>query len=284
MENKNWKCRIAPSLGGGFEGTPESAWGTEEYGAGGVDHSNLSVVFFGLYGLPDFFTLWNHKGKKACLWAGSDITHFLNGYWLDEKGKIKISPKSLAIWINNYVDNYVENEVEQVALAKLGIESKVVPSFLGNVNDFPLSFKPQEKIKLYTSVSGNDFNTYGWNKIYKFAQDNPDIDFYLYGNTIPFPIPEGFVNIFIRGRMEKEEMNSEIKQMTGALRLTEFDGFSELIAKSLLWGQWPVSIIYYPGTIRVECIKYLKDFIKKPNKTGREWLIKSLNKYPWNIK
>ena len=77
-------------------------------------------------------------------------------------------------------------------------------------------------------------------------------------------------------------MNEEIQKMQGALRLTEFDGFSEIIAKSLLWGQWPISLIFYPNTLRIESIGALKD-LKEPNIKGREWLLSVVNKYPWNI-
>lgn len=277
-EIKKWKCRVAPSLGGGFEGTPESAWGTEEY------EMDLAepTVFFGLYGLPDFYTLWRHKGKKAILWAGSDITNFINGYWMDDKGSIKIGSTPLATWINKNVDNYVENEVEQVALAKLGVESVVIPSFFGNVDDFPISYKPSTKIRLYTSISGDDFKLYGWDKIENLAEQNPSVEFHCYGNTKLFDSFFYLSNIFVHGRVLKEQMNEEIKEMTGALRLTEFDGFSEIIAKSLLWGQWPVSLIEYPHTLKPENIDMLA-LAREPNIKGREWLLSVVNKYPWNI-
>lgn len=280
QEKLKWKCRYAPSLGA-LEDTPENIWGTEEYEFDVED----PTVFFGLYGLPDFFTLWRHKGRKCILWAGTDIIHFQNGYWLDDKGSIKLTPAPLAAWINKNCESYVENEVEKVALEKLGIESVVIPSFLGNIEDFPLSYKPSEKIRLYTSVSGNNFKQYGWDKIYKLAQDNPTVEFHLYGNTISFPIPEGdlFSNIFVHGRVSKEQMNADIKEMTGALRLTEFDGFSEIIAKSLLWGQWPVSLIEYPHTLKPENIDML-GLAREENKKGREWILSVVNKYPWNQK
>ena len=80
---KIWQCRIAPSLGGGFAGTPNKNWGTCDY-----KDNKTPTIFFGLYGLPDFYALWRHKGRRAILWAGSDIIHFLNGYWLERKGAI----------------------------------------------------------------------------------------------------------------------------------------------------------------------------------------------------
>jgi len=270
MENK-WKCRIAPSLGNGFAGTPKSAWGTEEYEM----DLDEPTVFFGLYGLPDFYTLWRHRGPKAILWAGSDIRNFVNGYWLDNKGSIKLSPRPLATWINKNVDNYVENEVEYKALKELGIESKIVPSFLGNVDDFPLC-EPEGKIRLYTSVSGDDFELYGWYKIPELAKANPNIEFHLYGNTAEFPCEK---NMILHGRVSQQQMDSETKEMTGALRLTEFEGFSEIVAKSLLWGQWPVSTIEYPYTLKPENIDMLP---REPNIKGRDWILSVVNKYPWN--
>jgi hypothetical protein len=64
-------------------------------------------------------------------------------------------------------------------------------------------------------------------------------------------------------------------EITGDRKVT----LKEIIAKSLLWGQWPVSIIYYPYSIRVSNIKDLKDLIGGPNLGGREWLLSVVNKY-----
>ena len=46
-DSKRWQCRVAPSLGGGFAGTPNEVWGTRDY----VEEEG-PAVFFGLYGLP----------------------------------------------------------------------------------------------------------------------------------------------------------------------------------------------------------------------------------------
>lgn len=289
-EKLNWLCRWSPTLGE-LEGTAEDVWGTEKYKIGEeyleqkCSQINEPCVFFGLYGLPDFYKLWRHRGRKCILWAGTDIIQFKNGYWLEEGGGIKISPKPLATWINKYCESYVENKVEQEALKEFGIESKIVPSFLGNVADFPLSYKPGIRIQLYTSVSGDNFKLYGWDKIYNLARENPKIEFHLYGNTKPFPIPDSpeFSNIIIHGRVPKDQMNTETKEMTGALRLTEFDGFSEIIAKSLLWGQWPVSSIHYPNTLSPTQLNVF-NFKLEPNYAGREWLLSVVNQYPWNQK
>lgn len=255
-----WQCRVAPSLGKGFEGTPNKVWGTTNY-----KDINKPTVFFGLYGLPDFYALWKHKGRKAILWVGSDIRYFINGYWLDDKGKIRINPKPLGEWINKYCENYVENIIEYKTLKKLGIKSKIIPSFLGDIN----KFKPQKlskELRYYSSVSGNDFKLYGWDKINKIAEQNPHIKYYLYGNTVKWKAPK---NVIARGRVSNKIMNNETKTMTGAIRMVKLEGCSELIVKSVLWGQKPISLIYYP-------------FLK--NKNPKRELLKVLNKYIWNTK
>lgn len=269
---KKWQCRWAPSLGE-LESTHEEVWGTHPYV--NVDDP---TVFFGLYGMKDFMTLNNHKGEKAILWAGSDIRHFINGYWLDEDGKVRIDNKSLAKWINDYCENYVENTVEYEVLKKCGIESKIIPSFLGDINKFDITFKPGNKV--YTSISGDNFELYGWDKIPKLAKENPDIEFHLYGSDI---IRLNLPNIVNHGRVPKEQMNAEIKEMQGALRLTEFDGFSEIIVKSILMGQYPISLIEYPYLLKPTEIREILNK-KEPNLKAREYYLSIINKYPWNQK
>ena len=75
-----WQCKWSPTLGE-LEATHQEVWGTSDYVS-----DETPTVFFGLYGLPDFYALWRHKGRKCILWTGSDIRHFRDGYWLDEKG------------------------------------------------------------------------------------------------------------------------------------------------------------------------------------------------------
>lgn len=268
------QCRIAPSIGA-LEGDPHQVWGTTEY-KNDID----PTVFFGLYGIPDFYALWRHKGPKYILWAGSDITHFLNGYWLEDGGSIKISARPLALWISKNCESWVENQVEYDALKKVGIESKICPSFMGNIADYEISYTPSIKPKLYTSVSGNNFKLYGWDKIHALAEKHPQFEFHLYGNTRTWECD--LPNVLVHGRVPKEQMNEEIKGMQGGLRLTEFDGFSEIVAKSVLWGQWPVSLIPYPHSIPISDIQSL---VGAPaNIEGRNYYRHILNKYPWKTK
>ena len=268
----NWQCRWSPTLGR-LEDTHEKVWGTKPY-----TNDSDSTVFFGCYGLPDFYTIWRHKGPKHILWAGTDITHLQNHYWLEDGGGIRIDNEGICTWLNKHCTNWCENEVEQRALADLGIESTVRPSFLGDIDEFPVSFKPGNKV--YASVSGNNFEQYGWDKIVKLAQDNGGIEVVLYGNTIepPYDYPP---NVTLRGRVPKEQMNAEIKDMQGGLRMTEFDGASEIIVKAILMGQYAFSLIKYPFVDDPRDISLLLSR-KSANIEGRNWWRNNLNLYPWN--
>src|SRR3990167_2251712 len=264
------QARIAPSLGA-LEGTHNEVWGTTEY------ISDIEpTVFMGLYGMNDFYAVWRHKGPKYILWCGSDIRHFINGYWLDDEGKIKVSSYAFAAWIKHNCESWVENQVEYDALARLGIESQICPSFMGNVDDYKIEYKESDKTRYYASVSGDDFGLYKWQHINMLAAQNRQAEFHLYGNTKPWKAQTD--NVIVHGRIPKEQMNEEIKHMTGGLRLLEFDGFSEVLAKSILWGQWPVSAIKYPHMSD----KILHHSPRHPNYDGREHYIKTLNKFPWN--
>lgn len=273
MQDQKWQCRVASSLGD-LESTHDQVWGTDEY-----TDNERPTVFFGLYGLPDFYALWRHKGERHILWAGSDIRHFRDGYWLDDEGLIRLDGESLSKWINENCTSWCENEVEAKTLAECGIHTKVQPSFLGDIDDFPISWKPGNKV--YSSVSGDNFELYGWDKIDRLAQKNPGISFHLYGNTVVWT-PKAD-NITVHGRVSKERMNAEISEMQGGLRMTEFDGFSEITAKSILMGQYPVSLIEYPHVLLPN---QLSEILEKqePNIEGREYYRKILNDYPWNSK
>lgn len=265
------KLRVAPSLGA-LEGDPHEVWGLEPYWA--KLHREEPTVFMGLYGFNDFYELWKHRGKKWVFWCGSDIRHFIAGYWLDDEGETHVNAESLAEWINKYCESWCENEVEQQALANVGIYSQVCPSFMGNIKDYEVSFEPNGHY--YASVSGNDFKLYKWDALEELAKGYPELTFHLYGNTVPWVTKNK--NVVVHGRIDKEDMNEEIKQMEGGIRLLEFDGFSEVIAKSILWGQWPVSAIPYKHVGSVYDLMFRKN---APNFEGRNYYLRKLNDFPW---
>jgi len=259
-----WQCRISPTLGDGFAGHPNTVWGTKSY-----KNDKDPTVFFGLYGLPDFFALRQHKGRKAVLWAGTDVLYFIKGYWLDDKGEFRLDPKVVGAYLNKYAENWCENELEQSELKSCGIDAKVCPSYLGDVRKVKPSYRDSKYPKAYISVSGDDFKAYGWDKLHLIASMNPEITFYCYGNKSPWK--STLKNIVVRGRVPQKVMDKEIKGMHYAMRLNLHDGFSEIVAKGVLMEHHIISAIKYP-------------FLKLGRKQARQWLLKNVNRYPWNSK
>ena len=268
MLKKIMKYRCCWSLTlGALEDTHQNTWGTEEYVRSFPVGEETPTVFFGLYGLPDFYALWRHKG--------------------DKEGEIKLNPEPIARWINENCESWVENETEMLILDKWGIKSKVCPSFLGDVNKFKVTYKWAKRPKVYLSVSGDEFEKYGWNIVERIA-DKCNVDFYLYGKRKKWKT--NHKNVFVRGRVDKEVMNKEIRNMQCGLRPLGFDGCSEIIVKAGLQGQYVISKIKYPQAWSYnsdkELIKLLNKLSKqeKPNLKFRNWLLANLNKYPWNQK
>ncbi len=279
-------CRYAPSLGE-LEGTPKEVWGTDVYNR--KKHRNESTVFFGLYDMRDYVSLWNHRGKRWVLWCGSDITNLKNNFLLNDGKLKKISkifsgfPRMLDRWLSHNVEHWVENEAEKFALLGLGIKSKICPSFMGNKYAYEITYEWRKDPQVYLSASNGRQKEYGWEIVENIADKLPMITFHLYGaNWITHK-----KNVIIHGRVQKEQMNDEVKKMQCGLRLNEFDGFSEVTAKSILWGQYPITKIPNNG------IQYFKDeneligqlrkltITYKPNTDVRNYYLKRFNSFPW---
>ena len=271
-QTSKWQCRISPTLGDGFAGTPNKVWGTKDY-----KDLETPTVFFGCYGLPDLMVVRQHKGRKAILWAGTDVTYLINGYWLDDKGEFRLDPFVTGRFLNKTCENWCENDLERHELLGVGIDAKVCPSYLGDVKKIKPCYKPGKKA--YISVSGDDFKAYGWDKLEQIAKHNPDMELHLYGRKGAWyhaGPPDKFgiypklpKNIIDHGRVPQEQINEEIKDMQIGIRLNEHDGFSEIIAKAVLMEQYVLSAIDYP-------------FLSLGRKKARQWLLKNVNKYPWN--
>src|SRR3990167_1281467 len=195
-EEEVWQCMVSPTLCGGFDGTPESAWGTTGY-----KYKDRPTVFMGMYSYKDFLSVWTHQGKKAILWCGGDISRLTKtGYWLHDSQVMTLDSNRIAKWINENCENYCENIWEYDELKKIGIESKIVPSFLGRVEDYEVSFKPGNKV--YASVSGDNFEQYGWHKVEAMARINKDLEFHLYGNTKEWKTENK--NVIVHGKRSEE--------------------------------------------------------------------------------
>ncbi len=296
------QCRWSQSLGE-LEGTHQKAWGTKPY-----TNRQDPTVFFGLYDLRDYIALWRHKGYKWILWAGGDIRN-LRANFVFNDGKLLWLSQLFANqgynfrdWIIKHLiskcENWCEDEAEAWQLKDMGIKvDGIGPSFMGDMTKYPVSFKPGNKV--YISASGNRQAEYGWGIVESIASSCPEIEFHLYGTEPTYHQLSD--NMIYHGRVSKHRMNREIKQMQCGLRLNKHDGFSEITAKSVLWGQYPITYLYYPeidqytndNIGRPDSLKSLNNLvkllkripkIKKPNIEARNYYLTFLNDYPWNQK
>lgn len=304
------QCRIAPSLGA-LEGHPNDVWGTTDYVS-----REVPTVFFGLYDLRDYIALWRHRGKCWVLWAGSDIRHLRSRFIFNDGKLLTLSQLFASLTIDfrqfliKYVltkaEHWVENEAEAWQLKNMGIKvSGIQPSFMGDVKKYKVSF--QKGNKVWMSANRGREQEYGWHVVLQLAWALPAIEFHLYGSDWPdiqelldsqgITWKQYHPNVFVHGRVSKKKMNAQVQKMQCGLRLNKHDGFSEVTAKSVLWGQYPITYLYHDHitqyadntgiTNTATNLRKLRTLLEevckkeKPNLVAREFYIKQLNRYPW---
>lgn len=287
MQNPEVFCRYAPSLGA-LEDSPEKAWGTTPYVW--WKHRDKQCVFTGLYDLRDYIALWWHRGESWVFWCGSDILNLKNGFvandgklmWLSVLFKDRFTTLIKKILSKN--SHWVENTWEKEQLESMGIKvDGVRQSFMGDPTLFHISYKWKERPQVYLSASEGRQEEYGWGKIESIAGYLPWMDFHLYGakwNT-------NHNNVVVHGRVPKIVMNNEIAQFQIGLRLNETDGFSEVLAKAVLMGQYAVGKIEHPcipsfdNDISLVTLLHSLGKKKEPNVYTRNYYLKNLNDFPW---
>ena len=282
-DNYTIQCRYARSLGGGFEAHPNEIWKTIDY----TDRAK-SCVFCGLYDARDYYALWKHKGLAWVFWCGGDINNLINGFMLND-GKLRWVSKMpffrpYLVKLLKKCIHWVENEVERQALLSVGIEARVCPSFFGDVNKFKPNYFWSKNPNVYICCGRGRQKEYGFDVIDRIAPHLPHVWFHLYGDDWQPQSP----NVIVHGRVPIELMNEQIKNMQCGLRLNEFDGFSEILAKCVLYAQYPISRIEYPLISTYENENELISLIEslrrtyKPNLGARTYYMKVLNKFPWS--
>ena len=203
------------------------------------------VCFLGMYHERDCQKFLNHKGKKMIFWCGNDILGL---------NEILVSRNYLAKY-----RNICENEIEQKELKKYGIEAEIHPTFAGNVNDYypDKNDKDRHYDHAWLCARPDREKEYGIDIIKKAAKETPYRIYHIYG--LNKQAKEA--NIIYHGKVSEKKLDEEIKKYDEAIRLNEFDGFSEVIAKGILLGHRIVTRIYYPNlNDRNYWIKKLTDF------------------------
>lgn len=274
-----------------FKKKAEEIWGLK--GWEGIDDLDQELLFFGLFNDRDYAVFDNFKGKKSVFWAGSDILNALGDY---ERRRV----------IKNYPDtkHYCENEIEAEGLRSFGLDPIVVPSFLDNIDNYPITFKPSEKPHIFLCGHPEREGEYGFGIVKSIAEKVPFATFHLYGvedNSSYFKAgniikdsngkaDDELPNVIYHGKVPQEQFNKEIQGYHCGLRTNDHDGFSEVTAKSLLYGGYPITKIKYEGiwnyNTEAELVALIEKLrtMKEPNTEVRELYKSKLNKYPWLTK
>lgn len=230
-------------------------------------HIFQDVTFFGLYRPKDFLLFLLHRGQRTCHWQGSDVLAAGWHYrWLQ-----KIKAKHIC-----------ETEIEQGILRlMLQQEIEVKPTFLSNSHEFKVSYKSSKFPQVFIHVNKNAELESGYYILERIAPQVPEIKFHIFGQIKSRISPS---NIELHGYVPEEEFNKEIKNYQAGLDLHVFSGFSEIIAKSILLGQYPISYVRYPYVdtfnSEEELIKLLTNLKNKtkPNYKARDYYLKEFCK------
>jgi len=249
-------------------------WGLEEWE--GISDPEKDILFFGMYSKEDYDVFWAFGGKKTIFWCGMDI---LRLFQVPERIRIiKEDPET---------EHWVETAMQASELARVGIRAHIAPSFLEDINDFPISFKPTDKPHIYLSGHPNRGDEYGFNIAKRMAGRFPDYTFHLYGVDKEDDKNDCPSNVIYHGWVLNKQFNKEIKNYQASIRTNIHDGNSEIPMKAMLMGQYAITWLPYKYAWQfhneeelVELLQRLKG-IKEPNTEARNYWRENLNQYPW---
>jgi len=275
------KYRISNSVIN-FQKKLELAWGLKEWD--GIDDPDKDLLFFGLYHDRDFEVFYNFKGNRSIFWCGSDIIRVQRDY--ERRRVLGLCPDT---------KHYCENESEAKKLRDMGFTPIVIPSFLGAVSRYPLSYcppRPGEKWKVWMCGHPLREQEYGFDQAKELARIYPNIEFHFYGvekkyQGKPYSESDDLPNVIYHGKVDENQLDDEIKKYHCGFRPNINDGFSEVIVKSLLLGQRCITKIPYKYTWSYNSWEELVQlFNKLQHEYERDYetratLIKEVNQFPW---
>lgn len=215
-----------------------------------------------MYHKIDYKRFIECEEEKEVHWQGSDILQLTDYSEIIAKEKAR---------------HFCENEVCQKRLKEKGINAQIKYTFWNNVDDFPLSFQPSELPEFWMTAHPTREDEYGVGIFRSLARIFPKYKFHIYGIK-----DFNDSNLIFHGIIPDEQFNREIKKYQGAIRYNTFDGFSEVLSKACLLGQYAISTIAYPHIARLKSSQGLYKFIEgvakkqKPNLKARNYYLKEL--------
>ena len=219
------------------------------------------TLFFGCYHALDYLRIIFHRGPKVLFWCGSDI--------------LALSPFRAKLLRTQTILHYVENDVEWLLLKQYGIKALIQPMFFGDAKEYHPTYTQRDRPHVFLSTHRGRGKEYGVARVLRIAPKVPDVTFHIYGAKFPkLKHPE---NVVFHGRVSEQKFDRDIEKYQAGLRLNRFDGFGEVIAKSILLGQHPITTIPYHGIDAIfsdrDLISKLKELSSKrePNPYRQFW-------------
>lgn len=185
------------------------------------------VIFFGMYNVVDYLRFVIHQGSKTVFWCGSDILNLEKRPWWQD------------VFSELEARHICENAMEESALFHMDIDAEIHPMIFEEIHLEPY-FMTSPTPHVYLCAHPGSLKEYGVDTVLRIHRRCPEVTFHIYGVD-----GESQENVIFHGKIPNEQFNEEIRSYQGALRLNEFDGFSEVLAKSVLLGQYPISRIPY---------------------------------------
>ena len=266
------KIRTSPSVIN-FQDKVEKIWNLKRWE--GVDDEDKDVLFFGLYTLFDYDAFWySDLKKRSIFWCGSDVINTLGN--IEFQRRLKLYPET---------QHYCETQEEYDNLKSIGIESKIIPSFLEDINDFPMTYQISETPHIWMCAHPAREVEYGVDTFLRMARKFPDYTFHIYGiyDWIEEEQPK---NVLYHGQIPNDQLNQEIRKYQGSFRGNEHEGFSEVPIKTILLGGYPITKMKFEKMWNYQTDEELEEHLKKlkgllkPNEAYQYWRNK-LNKFPW---
>ncbi len=225
--------------------------------------------FEGLYFEDDYLALVGHRGERVVYWNGSDVLRLL--------GNPKWQALLQSIPARHLADSpkYVEE------LAGVGIAAECAPMFFGRVTDYPVSYRQASRPRVYMNANPGREDEYGVGKAFELAQAVPEVEIHVYGVDGEVP------GLVFHGRVPEAQMDNEIRDFQGCLKLNPRDCFSQTGIKSILMAQHPIFVNAIDGVTHAPTkeaqIAALRALTTKrePNLALREKYINTFNRFDW---
>ena len=199
------------------------------------------TLFFGMYNVVDYVCLVFTR-KRIVFWCGSDILALTRRpFWRWLLPRLKAR-------------HICENIDEKRVLAAMGIKAEIQPIFIGDVERYPVSYRPSAFTHAYLCAHPGRELEYGVMDVEAVAPHVPEVMFHIYGIT-----GHSHHNVMYHGHVSEDTFDLDIQRYHAALRLNFFDGFGDVLAKSILLGQYPIAYIRYPG---LSCARNKEDLVK----------------------